>query len=55
MEHTYTECFGRGEIILRPVTKFTNHIDGSLGKRSEEASKRESIYRRKNLSKSNKR
>ena len=32
MEHTCSECLRRGEIILRPATKITNHIDGSLGK-----------------------
>ena len=26
MEHTCSECLGRGEIILRPATKITNHL-----------------------------
>ena len=28
MEHTGSEWLGRGEIILKPATKITNHIDG---------------------------
>ena len=28
MEHTCSELLGRGEIILKPATKITNHIDG---------------------------
>ena len=33
MEHTCSEYLGRVEIILTPVTKITNHIDISWGKR----------------------
>ena len=32
MEHTCSEYLGRVEIILRPVTKITNHIDVFWGK-----------------------
>ena len=54
MEHTCSECLRRGEIILRPVTKITNHIDGSLGKDLKGQVKRkhispESICRQKNV------
>ena len=54
MEHTCSECLRRGEIILRPATKITNHIDGSLGKDLKGQVKRkhispESIYRQKNV------
>ena len=38
MEHTCSECFRRGEIILRSATKIKNHFDGSLGKRDLEGS-----------------
>ena len=30
MEHACSKCLGRGEIILRPAIKITNHINGSL-------------------------
>ena len=32
MKHTCSECLECGEIVLRPVTKITIHIDGSFGK-----------------------
>ena len=32
MEHAFPECLRRGEMILRPATKITNHIDDSLEK-----------------------
>ena len=51
MKHTCSECLGRGEIILRPVTKITNHIDVSWGKRYlegyEGASKEKAYVARK--------
>ena len=34
MEHSCSKYHGRGETILKPVTKITNHIDGLLGKMS---------------------
>ena len=30
MEHNFSECLRRGDIILRPAIKIANHIDGSL-------------------------
>ena len=47
MDHTCSECLGRGETILRPATKITNDIDGSLGKTL--LRRKESIYRQKNV------
>ena len=48
MEHTCSECFGRGEKFLRPTTKFTNHIDGYL-EGSQGASK-EKVYMTRKIS-----
>ena len=55
IQHTCWKCLRRGEIILKPDTKITIHIDGSLEKtllrRIWRRKYRVSIYRQKNVSK----
>lgn len=52
MEHTCSECLGRGKIILMAAKKITNHIHTSLRKtllrRIWRGKQKERIYRQNN-------